>query len=970
MLFKRFLDKRKRASQDAKQADKVKSQKTLEEEALGHADIARRRAALHQLLNPAVIGGILAADADPSMREAAALRLRELLCQNLATDTPAAVFAESLSQIADLALLEHIARHGQLPEVRRLAITRIDSVTVLTDCAVEDRLAANRALAVERLDQAGALENKHALEDLLRRLGKRDKNIHRLAREKLRLIAEREDRPLRVRAQCADICAKIERLGRLGSWTQDRALLEHLDRQWAEIEHEAQPEWQDRFQRERERFLTAFDAHCRQDQAQSAAQAVQASAQTSAQLDAQALLAALAELCERDADDAFEVERARIATAWNALSSVPEPERRALNERYAALMDSATAIQRASEDHRRRQDRLVKIAAKAEQLLTDSKTLDQTAANALLDDGRALAAALPESDLTRDFSALAQRLTDRLRHQRKQAEHKLGQLRERIEVLEAHLAAGELKKADPIYQSIQAGLDVIRASGIAKSEEAQLTRRVRALAPRLRELQNWRRWGADQHREELCASMEALIEQDLSLSALAEQLRALQAHWKRLDKTGSPANQAFWQRFHSASEAVYARCRPIIEQQAAEREANRLARESACTQLEDFLAKVDWERVDWKRILRAERAMRQTWSMIGPTEGRHRKQLERRFHRSLKQLDQRLDAERKRNRAHKRALVERVHELVELPDLDQAIEQTKAIQRQWQTTVPARQRDENALWQSFRAACDAVFERRAAAQQTQASELQANLQTRQAICDAAHEIATHEQDPDQLATAQRELLDRWRATEGLPVPRQSATSLTRTWRDRYSALTQCLRAAEARVRSASLELLARQAELCQQLETSLLQAPERCDLHSIQTHWAELETHRDGTLQAAIQGRFERALTAAQDSAALAALRADYAANADVLDRLCLQLEIIAGVESPPALSQQRLEFQVARLSERMSEGEEDPLQGATRLLREWYLCGPAPRTQELVERFNQVREALAQHPSTAPETA
>jgi DNA repair protein SbcC/Rad50 len=93
--------------------------------------------------------------------------------------------------------------------------------------------------------------------------------------------------------------------------------------------------------------------------------------------------------------------------------------------------------------------------------------------------------------------------------------------------------------------------------------------------------------------------------------------------WKGLEKTGPRASPPVWERFHKACEAVQERCRPYLEAQAAEREANRAARESVCDQIEDFLAKVDWERVDWKRVLRAERETRHTWASIGPVEPRH-----------------------------------------------------------------------------------------------------------------------------------------------------------------------------------------------------------------------------------------------------------------------------------------------------------------------------------------------------------
>jgi hypothetical protein len=158
-----------------------------------------------------------------------------------------------------------------------------------------------------------------------------------------------------------------------------------------------------------------------------------------------------------------------------------------------------------------------------------------------------------------------------------------------------------------------------------------------------------------------------------------------------------------------------------------------------------------------------------------------------------------------------------------------------------------------------------------------------------------------------------------------------------------------------------LELLGRQADLCERLELRLL--TERIDpaeLDAARAQWEQLPTQPDHTLQRALVERFEFALGAGRDHERLKELRQRHAANGKRRARLCLQLEILAGVESPPEFSQQRLESQVARLAERMVEGEEDPLQDTARLLRDWYLCGPAPRDEALDARFERIRRALA----------
>lgn len=953
MLFERFLKKKR---QDI---SKEEDQELLAERARTHEDPAVRRDATRRLVGFAQLRLIFTDDTDAGVREIAAARYRHLLCGTQPPDLgPVEVGVDAriaeLSLVDDSRILEQVAVQGLAPEVRRAAIERVQSPEVLAVCAVQDALAANRSAAVERI------QTKDALEQVVRQIGKRDKNVYRSAREKLRLITEREERPLRVLALSEELCQKAERLGRLEQWTQDRAILDHLDRQWGEIRDEAEPDQRMRYETARDRFIQAYGGHAREAAARVAAE----EAHESLHAERIALLDALSEAPALSTEPEIRALCERISAAWDALDALPPQRQRPLDQRYRTLMDAADAARASLGDQRKRLSHMHKSSSKAQKLLDEPKPLDLRATKTFIEQARALAAEIPATAETEAFLGLIERVESRAKTQRKNAEHRLKQLPEKLAELEQHLADGELKKADPLFQSLRAGLDLVEASALPKGVAEEIAARLHLLAPRLRDLQHWRRWGADQHRDGLCEEMEQLVEADLPLQALSERLHTLRLDWKGLEKTGPRASPAVAERFHQACDAVQERCRPYLEAQAAEREANRAARESVCNQIEDFLSKVDWERIDWKRVLRAERETRHTWASIGPVDPRHFKALEGRFRQALKQLDRRLDAERKRNQAMKQDLIARVEALVEDPDLEAAIERAKTLQREWHTTVPARHKDENKLWLTFRAACDAIFERRAALHQAHANEMKEHLATREAICADALALTRTEEDPKRLRAALRELERRWDDAQSLPIPRQSAGALNERWRETRDALKQHLCSCEDRQRRGAFDLLQRQAELCERLELGLLGesntplAPETAE-----QAWSDLPQQQDTEIQQAIAARFSSALAAARDPEQLAALRRRYDANAARLSQLCLQLEILAGVETPPELAQQRLEFQVARLTERMVDGEEDPLQGSARLLKEWYLCGPAPRTDGLDSRFERIRQALAREP-------
>ena len=958
MLFDRLLRKRRPVVAEST------SQESLAQIALGDGDPVARLDAVRRLASLTHLRAILAADGDARVREIALGRYRNLLSGAEEADVPLAERLAEIARIEDPRIVEHLALEGRDAESRLAAIEHIASPAVLVHCVLHDPRAANRGAALARL------EDRESLEQIVRNIGKKDTRIYREARERLRRLADQEERPRRLRAQCAELCERAEGLGRLEQWSQDRALLEHLDTQWAQVEPEAEPPLRERYQAARARFLEAYEAHRQANAAEIAAQEARA-AEGNAR---ESLIVRAQDAAVQDDEGALASLRDGLSSEWSALERrLPESGQRTFDQRFDRALAALDARLESLAGQRKGTRRLAKLKTQLSTRLADSAPLDSARIRADLGELRSLIELLGQPANT-GLSELAEQLEARLRAQRKEADDRLKSLPERITELEGMLDSGELKRAEPLHQNILLDLELGRMSGVAETSIKGPNSRLRSLSPRLRDLQHWRRWGANQHRTAVCEAMESLRDEDLPLAAVAERLHVLQADWKGLDTTGAPANRALWNRFQQAGDAVYERCRPYLEAEAAEREANRAAREEVCCQLEEFLARVDWSRIDWRRVMHAERETRQAWASIGSTDDRQRRPLDRRFRRAIKELDQRLETERERNQSFKQGLIEKVQGLAESADLDTAIEETKTLQRQWHTTVPARQRDENRLWQDFRTACDAVFERRAALHQAHRAELESNLRARETLCEESEALLGAPGDAQSLAGAQRELEHRWRDAESLAVPRQAAAALSRRWQHVRDQLHARIQVQETEERRVALELLAQRAMLCESVERQILgqgeasEAPvAEIDPEAARQRWTDLPPLPDATIQEAMAARLDRALEAASNPEGLRVLREELTLNRERRHRLCLELEIAAGVESPPELNQERLRLQVERLAERMAEGERDLLKGVSELLVEWYRCGPAPADPRLDERVSRVLAARATGPESSP---
>ncbi|OAD21310.1 hypothetical protein THIOM_002927 [Candidatus Thiomargarita nelsonii] len=142
------------------------------------------------------------------------------------------------------------------------------------------------------------------------------------------------------------------------------------------------------------------------------------------------------------------------------------------------------------------------------------------------------------------------------------------------------------------------------------------------------------------------------------------------------------------------------------------------------------------------------------------------------------------------------------------------------------------------------------------------------------------------------------------------------------------------------------------AALCVELE----QAETVDGLSTVQAAWAEIPPLENADLEAVIEQRFQQACTG------------DPKLSGEALknkENLCLRLEILAGIDSPPDAAKARLAYQVARLSAAMGGGDieesREPQVEAEEIEQSWYLSGAAPsdQTARLEQRFRKACEAF-----------
>ena len=71
--------------------------------------------------------------------------------------------------------------------------------------------------------------------------------------------------------------------------------------------------------------------------------------------------------------------------------------------------------------------------------------------------------------------------------------------------------------------------------GLSRAQMAGIDERLQACAGRLGELRDWRRWGAHQAREQLCATAESLVGLEAEPTEIAQRIQQVREAWKELD---------------------------------------------------------------------------------------------------------------------------------------------------------------------------------------------------------------------------------------------------------------------------------------------------------------------------------------------------------------------------------------------------------------------------------------------------
>ncbi|SEN21956.1 protein of unknown function [Duganella sp. CF517] len=479
------------------------------------------------------------------------------------------------------------------------------------------------------------------------------------------------------------------------------------------------------------------------------------------------------------------------------------------------------------------------------------------------------------------------------------------------------------------------------------------TDRLNHVRAELKRLGDWARWGGNVSREELVKAVEELPALGLPMSELAKKVGSMRERWKSLDNVSGHAPKSLWERFDAACTTAYAPAAAHFKQLADERHANAAKAQALIDETHAMAAAAASDNADLKNVAAAGQRLRQVWGRLGTIDRKEKRKLDQAFDKALAQMLAPLSEQRKIETAKREQLIAEAEQLQ--PSERHTLDKLRGLQERWQEqakALPLERKVEQALWQRFRAACDAIFAKRKETAHAADHERKEHLHAREAICKELETATFSGDDKAQLAAIAKALRDAaaaWNASG--TVPRAAEAKIGQRYQAAVAAVQGQAEAIKRRAGAAQANALRDKLRLCQALEAAIcgIDGADGIDAADWQARWAALPPLAT-EYERALHGRFTAGL------AALDGKREAYAAQlernrAKLLDEV-LRLEIVAGVDSGAEFARERLKMQVEVLQSSLKSGQK-PLTAAAAYLQ---LCAmPALADARTASRIEQL---------------
>ncbi|WP_455206888.1 DUF349 domain-containing protein [Kaarinaea lacus] len=988
-------------------ATRVETQTILLEVARNDPEVFIRRFAIKRLTDIDAVQALRQAAPRDEIYQEATMRL----CTLLSAEGGAASVEEiksRLDKLAEARILEYVVKHTRNPDLQKYVLDKIDNENVVVEVITGTEHDDVRQYALHKLSSAAALKR------VVKSLKRKDKKCLVLAQEKLEqlntALAQRNELTSEYKRVGNDFLELVELCKLSNEWSKYETRLRSLHEQWrgVGVQLNAQASLHEYEQAQRiDRAFSFFEEELKRSVSKKvwevSPEVTNAGVIDKLQLINKQLADKVLQLTPTDSSQLLDCAGldqfiADIKRQWQqyyselmtgAGAALPFAD---LPQTKTEFESNLARLERLRSDLpvlQKYQAQLAELTAAAQALLASDRVLVKKDITQL--EKRFAQLSLPsylavDNQLAESYKKALIDLQKRLA---KQEEARLNTVSEFTAInkqLADAIAGGKTKAASQLINRGKKLLKQVDDTGKSSLEKGGQLGQFNQLAQQLAELQGWRQWSSTPVKEQQINEMLELAQELESnkdnllydFISAANAIKAARTAWKNLTTGEQAGDQELWQQFDAACNQAYAVCQQHFDKQAEQRTENLHKRELFCHDLEAYQQKVATqapEDIDWKAMNKIIHAARQDWTHLGIVNRSDRAKINKRYNKVMHALEKLLRDQQQKNRDAKEMLIKRVQTLAKqleehTVNTDQALESVKQLQAEWKATGMAVK--EAQLWKQFREQCDSVFQVRRAEQEATNQALEAEKQQREHLIDAVE--AAGKLSGDALLQARSSVEKSKSEWQQLPRLKKDHTLERRYFRACQQFDNQLVQF-HAQQLKAEKQKLQHNVALCYALEKVLytcLQGTSDPGLLNdsvaeFQQRWSPVDSKLRVADQA-VSGRFAQLKSYAEQcgSGGLDAIRSQVSANEDSYvkskDLLCIQMELLAGVESPPESRQRRMEYQVAQLAEKMKQSVSQDIDvEVEQLLSQWHCSGfiDPVKSRPFEQRFYSALQSL-----------
>ena len=285
---------------------------------------------------------------------------------------------------------------------------------------------------------------------------------------------------------------------------------------------------------------------------------------------------------------------------------------------------------------------------------------------------------------------------------------------------------------------------------------------------------------------QIIEELKELINSDENTGSTFARFRELQSKWKEIGLVPQQSVKDLWETYNLHVENFYNYIKINRELRDLDLKKNYEAKLSLCEQAEELTLE--------SQVVEAFRKLQKLhdeWRETGPVAMEFKEALWERFKEASSRINKRhqehfesLKSEQTKNLALKTELCEKTEALatraiLSRKDWNKASEELLEIQKVWKTIGYAPKKDNNRIYERFRAACDSFFEHKREFYAGVKSEMEHNLAVKLELCAEAEALSTSEDwkhATDELIALQA----RWK--EAGPVSRRHSDAIWKRFR--------------------------------------------------------------------------------------------------------------------------------------------------------------------------------------------